>query len=138
MTIVTRPTTRITQREKNPFDLPVREVYEVPVVDHLPLVDEDEAALGALDVHRLLLVRQRHVLLQPELGLQLLAALVALELLLLQQTLLLSLVGLLVAEMGDKSYCIRRNNPRIFGINGGSILGMSLLQPASPTTYRVI
>ena len=72
-------------------------------MDHLPLVDEDEAALGALDVHRLLLVRQRHVLLQPELGLQLLAALVALELLLLQQTLLLPLVSFLVAEMLDMS-----------------------------------
>ena len=72
-------------------------MYEVPVVDHLSLVDEDQLALGALDVHRLLLVRQRHVLPQPELGLELLAALVALELLLLLQALLRTLVGLLVA-----------------------------------------
>ena len=75
-------------------------MYEVPVVDHLSLVDEDELALGALDVHRPLLVRQRHVLPQPELGLELLAALVALKLLLLHQTLLGALVGLLVAAKG--------------------------------------
>ena len=58
----------------------VREVHQVPVLDHPADVDKDEVALGAADVEGLLLVDELNVLLEGVLSVGLVPAYVADEL----------------------------------------------------------
>ena len=66
----------------------VREVHQVPVLEHPAVVDKDEVALGALDIIGLLLMDKLHVLLEVGLAVGLVSAYVAH---------VLHVVGLLVA-----------------------------------------
>ena len=58
----------------------VREVHQVPVLDHPAYVDKYEVTLGAGDVKGLLLVDELHVLLEVVLSVRLVPAYVADEL----------------------------------------------------------